>query len=158
MPLFHTTGFKKTELNKLNKCRIYLKVITVADITSGDGRTICGQSLNGIRDPHRPRRFKWPIQSLPQRSSWTLWKKAIFQTLSCTELHPVLPTKLGKWYCRDFWDLWPWFYEPYEDHIYRSGGQFGRVYKRKYSGRLRHHRPIYTESHLTLSIPLSSQP
>ena len=40
MEHFMLQGYKGIELRNINCCRLYLKVITLADITSGDGETI----------------------------------------------------------------------------------------------------------------------
>ena len=58
----------KGEWIKANKCRIYLKVLTVGDIASGDGRTIDGGVYKGHYDATRARRMDWPVQGRPKRT------------------------------------------------------------------------------------------
>jgi len=76
------------ELKRMrNACRLFLKVITVADITDGKGN----------QHPDRRSRYKWPNQPQPPSAvvAWRLWRKTIQRFLVCTEPNGKLRTSLG---------------------------------------------------------------
>ena len=41
MDIFSNQGYNKNKLRAINRCRIYLRVITLSDIGTYDGKTIC---------------------------------------------------------------------------------------------------------------------
>ena len=40
MPLLFKTGYRKTELSILNRCRKYLQILTISEVVHGDSKTI----------------------------------------------------------------------------------------------------------------------
>ena len=60
--LFLKAGFNEGSLRRLNRCRLYLRILTVADIVTANGAKITTAGWNGIRDsPHYPQ-YAWPTQ------------------------------------------------------------------------------------------------
>ena len=57
--------FDKEEIMVINRCRVYLQVMTMADIASGDGRYISRRTINGIKDNSRRSKWIWPRQARP---------------------------------------------------------------------------------------------
>ena len=72
---FAKRGYSIDEMRVLNRCRIYLQVFTVVDITGCEGTHISHTYLNGRRDPYRVSSYNWPNQSKPYLQSWTKWQK-----------------------------------------------------------------------------------
>ena len=81
---------------KINACRIYLKVITVSDLTSTNGLDIIPSMLNGHRNPSFHNTLKWPTQKKPSQEYWTLFKDCILDTY-CKPNSYRLKRPLGAW-------------------------------------------------------------
>jgi len=60
----------KGEWDKANECRIYLKVLTVRDIASEDGKYIDDGIQKGKYNSSRARKRDWPIQGRPKKTDW----------------------------------------------------------------------------------------
>ncbi|MGH7954577.1 MAG: hypothetical protein ACREOZ_01300, partial [Gloeomargaritales cyanobacterium] len=54
--------FTAAEAQTINQCRMFLQVVTVADIATGDGRTVGKTYIEWKRDEHRISNYSWPIQ------------------------------------------------------------------------------------------------
>jgi len=50
MEAFYKAGFTKEDLIKLNRCRLYLQVVTLAGILDGSGDKVCNVALSGRRN------------------------------------------------------------------------------------------------------------
>jgi hypothetical protein len=71
---------KKTppaKMKILNACRIYLKAITLSDITSADGTYILDEAKSGAGIPHRRSSLDWPEQGKPMKKEWEMWAEAL---------------------------------------------------------------------------------
>ena len=75
--VFQKAGFKGGELRRLNICRLFLKVVTVADIATGCGAFISTSGWNGRVDDTKPVRYDWPCQGEPSAKDWDLWRDAL---------------------------------------------------------------------------------
>jgi hypothetical protein len=78
MHAFALHHFKPKELAMINQCRMFLKVITLADITTANGKSLHPWSYDGIRRRPHLHRYHWPRQ--PKKLSeahWQLWRKAL---------------------------------------------------------------------------------
>ena len=146
----------KKDLQKLNRCRLYLKVTTLSDITSGDGETICKQYWDGIRDDQRSPLHDWPEQGDPGDRDWTLWRKALKNSFDQTRRK--LHTPLGRW-VDTHRDKWKWFYHPLSRRLYtkRPGTNRWKMYER-------YHRTVtvrkgtkFRYSMDAMSLPVNSQ-
>ena len=92
MDIFYRTGYKKKELRILNRCRIYLRVLTLSDIATYDGKMI-SQKLWQMESP-RESAWDWPLQILPKKSDRNLWMQAIRDLV---ENNGEIKTVMGKW-------------------------------------------------------------
>ena len=119
--------FTATELQRLNRCRLYLHVSTVSDITDGSGVRISKQSSNGHRDPDRPQYHDWPEQGRPGPREWQLWRKALKICFASTTLRE-LDQPLGVW-IDGHRQHWKWFYNPQARRLYFRHGRRWKVYK-----------------------------
>jgi hypothetical protein len=124
MEEFTRQGWKGHELKKLNECRMYLEVTTLAEITSADGKNIKEMSWTGKKDRNKCNQYQWPRSppSLPARH-WQIWRKAL---RSCF-LPPMKTDKrelqmpLGDWE-KDVTSTWQWFYSTEDDSLYKREG------------------------------------
>eukprot|EP00978_Attheya_sp_CCMP212_P021750 scaffold63912_cov37-Attheya_sp.AAC.1 len=62
---------------ELNYCRMYLRITTLSDITTSDGKQIMDDILKGNRDlSNHVDPTEWPHQENPDKPTWTKWEKA----------------------------------------------------------------------------------
>jgi hypothetical protein len=80
MSLASNTTYTKGELRQLNMCRIYIRVISIADITDFDGTRIKQTSYDGKRDDTR-HTTRWPNQQQHTKGGWHIWQR-FFLTVS----------------------------------------------------------------------------
>ena len=66
----------------IHVCRLYLQITLLSDITNLKGDKLLMNSINGIREPHRPSSCDWPRQQHPNEHSWKLWKTILQQLYS----------------------------------------------------------------------------
>ncbi len=104
MDFFLSLKYKPKTLQILNRCRIYLQVITLADITSADGTQIIPQTLKGHRLADRKSNLKWPKQQSPTREDWILWSSALQQL----QMGNKLKIKLTTWTSEPH-QFWFWY-------------------------------------------------
>ncbi len=124
MEEFARQGWKGHELKKLNECRMYLEVTTLAEITSVDGKNIKEMSWTGKKDKNKCNQYQWPRSppSLPARH-WQIWRKALRECF----IHPMktdareLQMPLGDWE-KDVTATWQWFYSDEDDSLYKREG------------------------------------
>ena len=98
MEHFMLQGYKGIELRNINCCRLYLKVITLADITSGDGKTITKEAwdVKKVDTQNRHNNFEWPNWDSISTTAIATWKLALIQRF-CRTRERHLDTPLGDW-------------------------------------------------------------
>lgn len=96
-------GITAAMLRQANEVRLYLRILTIADITHPDGQYIPDDMLNGEwqagSDVH------WPHQQLPPPKFWATFRRCLRRTF-CTRTPARQPASqgmdldrpLGKWY------------------------------------------------------------
>ena len=90
-------------LTRVNEVRIYLRVVTIADLADEEGEYIPDGMLCG--DWQAGSDLKWPRQPEPGKKSWALFQKCLRHAF-CTGTSPWqrpyhgmnLDRKLGEWY------------------------------------------------------------
>ena len=98
---------KSNELKVLNKCRLYLKIFTLSDITSGDGKSIVSKAWTGKNFQGNSRdTSQWPIWGMPTTSEWIRWRFALKSTF-CEHHDRKLNEKLENWIMIP--KQWKWF-------------------------------------------------
>jgi hypothetical protein len=120
MELFQSYRLNTQEMRILNKCRIYLQVLTLSDITSADGIYILPEVKAGHPPADRTSNLHWPLQGNPSKSDWTLWAS----TLANLETKARLIAPLGGWIAptHQTWHTWV---EPLTRQLYkRSQNRF----------------------------------
>ena len=89
--LMHTlinSTIPSTLWKKFNKCRLYLNVISLADICTGDGTHISKNAFQGIFDLGTSRNAtNWPPRQRPPSNHWTIWKECLIK-LEPTDVCP----------------------------------------------------------------------
>jgi hypothetical protein len=121
MKAFVDHGYDGLQLHKLNTCRQFLKVITLADITTGDGKRLTDEALAGEPSGTTWHHYNWPRNPAElSRSHWKLWEKALHQAFTSGNTSSTsLQEPLGSWLV-DPSDSWQWFYDPTSNALYHK--------------------------------------
>ena len=93
MEIFIHEGYSKAQLKKINRCRLYLGVLTVSDVMNGRGNGFTS-TYNCIKDDTRPTRYLWPKQPKPGAQSIRQWKSALRKSFGLRQ--GVTAYQLGK--------------------------------------------------------------
>jgi hypothetical protein len=64
----------KGELRQNNRCQIFLRMISVSDITYFDGTRINQTSYNGVQSVYITN-IRWPNQQRPTKGGWDIWRQ-----------------------------------------------------------------------------------
>lgn len=75
MEIFQEEGYTQSQLEILNRCWKYLKVMMLADVMTGAGDSFTEHYLC-ICKPQPCNNFTWPQQEEPTTAIKKLWKKA----------------------------------------------------------------------------------
>jgi hypothetical protein len=74
-----STTLRDSALRSINRCRLFLQVTTLSDITDGTGKYILEDvhkgSANGIRD--RKSTYEFPRQAHPPRTDWMIFRRQL---------------------------------------------------------------------------------
>ena len=92
MDIFDGWSLTTQEMKLLNMCRLYLQVVSVADITSLNGNVILSKYMECNRV--RKSTMLWPKQVEPPKRATNVWLKAI-RRLTLGQGTLIIP--LGKW-------------------------------------------------------------
>jgi hypothetical protein len=114
---FTDHGYTDKQLKKLNLCRMWAQVITLADITTGDGKHLTQdcKEANCISICHHS--IKWPKAGQPDRTCCRLWTEAIENCfLRADDRHERLSRPLGPWTQPPL--DWKWYYSVADDKMY----------------------------------------
>jgi len=145
--------YDNKELRSINKCRIYLEVQNMSDITDGSGIKIAYCALHHIKDPERISKYKWPKQPKPTKNDWIAWDDAIKNVWTTSETYHIQP-KLGEWTQQPHFNT-PWYIDQHNPKLlyYKTSEMNYNVYiKKKMQGRQKQNR--YKWSHTVNQLPL----
>jgi hypothetical protein len=98
MDHFVSQGYKAHQLIQLNRCRLYLQVITLTDIVSADGMCIIPDTFIGLPLLDRKSTLKWPSQQRPSDKDWAVWSSA----LKTLQPRNKLTNPLSEWLVRSY--------------------------------------------------------
>jgi len=93
MDIFQERRLAIKDMRALNRCRIYLQVLTISDITETDGKTIMRAVKTGQLLDDRTSTLLWPKQGRPSPQEWNIWKL----NLAHLEEKGKLVQPLGLW-------------------------------------------------------------
>ena len=112
----------KQDWRAVNRCRLFLKLLTVADLTTGDGQEVDEAMLRGKTSHGRVRDIKWPTQGKPSTHDWKCWRRVIRQTL-CKNRVSRLEQTLGQWIepiASKVLPNWQWFWDDSHECLYKN--------------------------------------
>ena len=70
----HKEKFTEQEILMLNRCKLYLNVLYLSDITTGNGEQVTEQAFDCAKDPYRHSSIKWRYQPRPSEEMISKWK------------------------------------------------------------------------------------
>ena len=70
----------KRLLKQMNRCRIAVQAITLADITDSEGKEISEEAMQGQKPTHRRSKIDWPTMGRIRKKYWKEWKNCIRET------------------------------------------------------------------------------
>jgi hypothetical protein len=106
------------QLEKLNLCRMWAKVITLANITTGDGKHLTQECKEENVTSNCHHSLTWPKAGQPDRTCWKLWTKAIDECfLRADDRHERQSQPLGAW--TQLPKDWQWHYSIEDDKMYQ---------------------------------------
>jgi hypothetical protein len=111
------SGIKPIELVYVQRVRIFLGVMTLADISFSGGKTICDWSLSVDENPRKPV-FLFPRQERPTASYVIIatWHRLIRLCYAPIETK-VLERPMGKWYKGCINQVWDTVVDPNNNSI-----------------------------------------
>jgi hypothetical protein len=74
---FTSLNLTPLQLEGINRCHVYLQVISLSDIVSADGTKIVSPTLKGQQMLDRQSLLAWPAQHNPTNSDWDLWLSSL---------------------------------------------------------------------------------
>jgi hypothetical protein len=138
----------------INKVRMYLRITTLSDIITADGKTYDANILQGKRGTDNPSpsfyRYQWPSVPLPTPSERAVWNTAIVYTfaipssLTRPNMDPIRWTQESLLYAR-------WLFSATEQKLYeRKAPQQWIVWRPKPENR-RHRTRLSTSTYMVSS-------
>ena len=101
MQVFASWNLTEKELRALNRCRLYLQVIFVSDITDLKGSKISKEAVQVVR--FRDSGYRWARQARPIKSDRNIWRRSLLRLCYNDELI----TTLGRWISKSH-QIWPY--------------------------------------------------
>ena len=123
MDEFGTAGHTGETLQILNRCRLYLRVVLLFEVTDGGGRRLRAEMLAGTK-PTDSSQYEWPNQGKPRATSWQIWKDA----LNGLTVRGQLRRPLGRWFPGKY--RGEWWYDPVHEALYQQTSETTRVFHR----------------------------
>lgn len=91
MESFVNCGFHGHQLTTVNRYQLYLQVIHLSDIITGDGTRISKAAYNGVIDRWSMSQHEWPNQGRPGNHDRVDWRRAINSCFSVSLPTIILP-------------------------------------------------------------------
>ena len=97
-----------SDLKIINRCRLYLRVTCLSDITTGDGKRLQEDIFRGCKK-FTVDSYQWPNQSRPPPRDWKVWRREVLRCFAPT--HYTLTVPLGPWILseQEYFAEWEWW-------------------------------------------------
>ena len=113
--------FTDREFILVNQCRMYLKLMFLSDMMSGDGKTIDPSFLDGKLSFDRTSIWSWPKQNNPSKLAWNQWRRAISLSWGITLENRYCNMRLGRWIPHKYMNMsWHFSYNDRTNLVYRK--------------------------------------
>ena len=132
METFSGLGFSTWELERLNRCRIFLQVNTLSKICNAAGDRIVPECYSQPTKNFRISKLAWPVQEAPGSAEWRLWRRALDHLIRGHDF--FLRQPLGSWQksVSTLDQCWDWYWDHAQNALHRDG----RMYPALESGRV----------------------
>ena len=158
MEAFIDSGYAIADLKAINRCRIFSRVSTLSDITTGDGKYLTNFALKG--HIHAVDNYSWPLQSRPPPRDWKVWRRLLRQTFA--PRFNLLDIPLQDWSISDeetYFTTWTWWTDD-SGHLFKfadnTWSQLHPVAESRYRTRFAQSR--YLSELTETPTPLPSRP
>jgi ribonuclease HI len=85
------------DMQRLNACRMHLRVSRLSEIATAQGTKIRADVLKGNTEGIHLSEARWPRQAKPLAADWTFWSNKLRAVFSIDGGSPSLRTHLGPW-------------------------------------------------------------
>lgn len=109
MAAFERFGYSPKERRLLNNCRLFLRILFLSDLCTGNGRSLAPATITNRRPSDSHSDVQWPSNPSPDNHSWTLWREAVHRFTQPEDPLHRLVTPLGRWLVIP--RGWQWFYD-----------------------------------------------
>ena len=158
MEAFIDSGYAIADLKAINRCRLFSRVSTLSDITTGDGKHLTNFALKG--HIHAVDNYSWPLQSRPPPRDWKIWRRLLRQTFA--PRFDLLHIPLKDWSIPDketCFTTWTWWTDVF-GHLFKfsdnAWSQLRPVAESRYRTRFAQSR--YISELAETPTPLPSRP
>ena len=164
MEIFHLSKmYTPKQLAMLNRCRMYVQVVLISDLATGDGRHITAGALDWRLPFQHQNRASWPVTGKPNPQSWRMWRDALIHHLLSPQANVVntlLKQPLGRWTHTP--TEWTWFFNPTTNQMLQQTAPrqyrvFNRSQPTQQQTRNPPYRKAYPPEHI-LCLPVSALP
>jgi ribonuclease HI len=130
MDCLNDPSLPTTTVERINHCRLYLQVTTLADICNGMGDSILPAAYHGHPIPDSKSTIQWPRQPRPPECSWTAWQNALhkfFLEPDTRSLRLRSSAHLGTWLpsLHTHHRRWHYTVDPHSGHAWHTAPTSG---------------------------------
>ena len=122
MQLFEEAGFRRKELIRLNRVRIYQQVMFLSEILGASGKKLDRKYLQKRPEAERWSRLSYPNEK-PPRKDFTLWAMAIQHIVPAEGIMD----RLGCFNHEEY-KIWPWSYDSSAERLLHRSEEGIEVY------------------------------
>jgi hypothetical protein len=145
IPWFSRLGASNDQLLQLNRCRMVLRVMSLACISSGDGSAILAEALHIKHWSSQSTILCWP-NAKAKRTDWVTWEHFIKHG---TRAALQLPTQLGRWTGFQQQSA-EWRLDPVTDTLYLHEHSQWRIFLKQRSQKARRGSLFHRSDHGSL--------
>ena len=96
MDILEREQISKRWMEACNRCRMFLRAITISDISTASGNKILEEAIHCRF--RLPSTLQWPIQDLPSKQDRSIWKQCLMKYMIGHSALRTLKQPLGRWF------------------------------------------------------------
>ena len=121
-------GLEGVDLLWVNRCRLWLQVVSLADLTQGHHAQVSDSIWSGAAPCSWNKHIDWPFQEKPPKKHWDLWRRTLDRLLNLTQRCLPESHHLGPW--TNLPSNWKWYFDPVNNLLYEQDEAAWFCYKR----------------------------
>jgi hypothetical protein len=134
-------GATTHQLERLNRCRLYLQVLNISELVSGDGKSLLRHYYEGEKGLGT-QQYHCPNQNRPSTADWNIWKEWLNLLITTPNSLKLRQPSLGLQNGNG--KQWQWRYDPQTDTLFHKPKQEITAYDRARMSERRQRRTGYT--------------